>query len=65
MIGWVSDHRRHHAHADEDGDPHSPTATGGPLRGLWHAHLGWLFDHVTAAGAEKHAPDLSRTAACA
>jgi len=31
---------------------------GGPLRGLWHAHLGWLFDHVTADGAEKHAPDL-------
>ena len=58
VIGWVSDHRRHHAHADEDGDPHSPHGHGGTLRGLWHAHLGWLFDHVTAEGAEKHAPDL-------
>ncbi|MET0836591.1 MAG: acyl-CoA desaturase, partial [Thermoleophilaceae bacterium] len=21
VIGWVSDHRKHHAHADEEGDP--------------------------------------------
>jgi stearoyl-CoA desaturase (Delta-9 desaturase) len=63
VIGWVSDHRKHHAHADEEGDPHSPHIgpdgdEAGALRGLWHAHLGWLFDHVTAAGAEKYAPDL-------
>jgi stearoyl-CoA desaturase (Delta-9 desaturase) len=62
VIGWVSDHRRHHAHADDEGDPHSPHGHGdgfaGTLHGLWHAHLGWLFDHPTAAGAEKHAPDL-------
>src|SRR3954465_2654908 len=24
VIAWVADHRKHHAHADEDGDPHSP-----------------------------------------
>jgi stearoyl-CoA desaturase (Delta-9 desaturase) len=64
VIGWVTDHRRHHAHADEDGDPHSPhvghgDGVLGALRGLWHAHLGWLVrDHPTAQGAEKHAPDL-------
>jgi stearoyl-CoA desaturase (Delta-9 desaturase) len=62
VIGWVSDHRRHHAFADEDGDPHSPHGHGdgfaGTLRGLWHAHLGWLFDHPTAEDADKHAPDL-------
>src|SRR5918998_1192280 len=63
VIGWVSDHRKHHAHADEEGDPHSPHVdhdgeTPGPLRGLYHAHIGWLFDHVTAAEAEKYAPDL-------
>src|SRR4051794_34807246 len=23
-IGWVSDHRRHHAHSDEEDDAHSP-----------------------------------------
>ena len=34
---WAATHKRHHAHADEEGDPHSP------LEGFWHAHLGWLF----------------------
>jgi stearoyl-CoA desaturase (delta-9 desaturase) len=63
VIGWVSDHRKHHAHADEEGDPHSPHVghdgeTPGPLRGLWHAHVGWLFDHATAVHAEKYSPDL-------
>jgi stearoyl-CoA desaturase (Delta-9 desaturase) len=62
VIGWVADHRRHHAHADGEGDPHSPHGHGdglaGMMRGLWHAHVGWLFDHPTAKGAEKYAPDL-------
>jgi stearoyl-CoA desaturase (delta-9 desaturase) len=62
VIGWVADHRRHHAHADAEGDPHSPHGHGdglaGMMRGLWHAHVGWLFDHPTAKGAEKYAPDL-------
>ena len=63
VIGWVSDHRKHHAHADEEGDPHSPHVdhhgeTPGPHRGLWHAHVGWLFNHATAIDAEKYAPDL-------
>jgi stearoyl-CoA desaturase (Delta-9 desaturase) len=62
VIGWVTDHRRHHAHADVDGDPHSPhghgDGIGGTVHGLWHAHLGWLFDHPTAAGADRYAPDL-------
>ncbi len=63
VIGWVSDHRKHHAHADEEGDPHSPHVdhegdTPGPLRGLYHAHIGWLFNHGTAVDAEKYAPDL-------
>jgi stearoyl-CoA desaturase (delta-9 desaturase) len=31
----------------------------GALRGLWHAHVGWLMrDHPTAAGAEKYARDM-------
>ncbi len=37
---WASSHIQHHAHSDEEGDPHSP------LKGLWHAHVGWLFDHT-------------------
>jgi stearoyl-CoA desaturase (delta-9 desaturase) len=63
VIGWVSDHRKHHAHADEEGDPHSPHVDHhgeepGALRGLWHAHVGWLFNHATAVDAEKYSPDL-------
>ncbi len=44
---WVTDHRKHHARSDAPGDPHSPHLSGGGLggavRGLWHAHVGWLF----------------------
>ena len=64
VIGWVTDHRRHHAHTDVDGDPHSPHVGHGggilgALRGLWHAHVGWLLrDHPTAEGAERYAPDM-------
>src|SRR5262245_23334705 len=64
VIGWVSDHRKHHAHTDVEGDPHSPhlgqePGLRGALRGLWHAHLGWwMNDHPTAEGAERYAPDL-------
>jgi stearoyl-CoA desaturase (delta-9 desaturase) len=58
---WVADHRRHHAFADRDGDPHSPWAFGtSPLaliRGFWHAHMGWLFDR-NLTNAERFAPDL-------
>ena len=47
LISWVSHHRRHHVYADRAGDPHSPWTVdhGGfrQLRGLFHAHVGWLF----------------------
>ena len=47
LISWVSHHRRHHVYADQAGDPHSPwTVEQGDfrrLRGLFHAHVGWLF----------------------
>jgi stearoyl-CoA desaturase (delta-9 desaturase) len=47
---WATNHRRHHAHSDRDGDPHSPHLDGPRpltgLRGFWHAHLGWSFDHA-------------------
>jgi stearoyl-CoA desaturase (Delta-9 desaturase) len=58
---WVADHRRHHAFADRDGDPHSPWAFGTSpvalVRGFWHAHMGWLFDR-NLTNAERFAPDL-------
>src|SRR5918992_4314615 len=45
VMAWVADHRKHHAHADEEGDPHSPhVGHGDGLAGLWHAHTGWLFE---------------------
>jgi stearoyl-CoA desaturase (Delta-9 desaturase) len=62
VISWVAAHRRHHAFADKEGDPHSPhlepeEGIGGVLKGLWHAHAGWLFDeHRTSP--ERWAPDL-------
>lgn len=47
LLGWVSDHRRHHQHSDREGDPHSPHIHGdtplGVIRGMFHAHVGWLF----------------------
>jgi stearoyl-CoA desaturase (delta-9 desaturase) len=59
VIGWVADHRKHHAHTDEEGDPHSPhVGDGSGLRGLWHAHVGWLFEHNGLADAKRYAPDL-------
>ena len=56
VIAWVADHRKHHAHTDEEGDPHSPhvghgEGFWGALHGLWYAHMGWLFDsHGRAEG---------------
>jgi len=43
VLQWVAMHRRHHQHSDRPGDPHSPHLKGGGLLGLWHAHLGWIF----------------------
>ncbi|SDF12530.1 stearoyl-CoA desaturase (delta-9 desaturase) [Blastococcus fimeti] len=58
---WVADHRRHHAFADRAGDPHSPWRYGTDLRsllkGMFHAHLGWLFDR-RKTNQERYAPDL-------
>ncbi|MGA6162764.1 acyl-CoA desaturase [Amycolatopsis magusensis] len=61
VIGWVADHRRHHAYADREGDPHSPwrygTSAGALAKGFWHAHMGWLFDREKT-NAKRFAPDL-------
>ena len=58
---WVADHRRHHAYSDEDGDPHSPWRYGTGFKalskGLWHAHIGWLFD-VEQTDQRRFVPDL-------
>jgi stearoyl-CoA desaturase (delta-9 desaturase) len=63
IISWVADHRKHHAFSDRDGDPHSPHVDHGhglrgALRGLGHAHVGWLFIHTARGRKERYAPDL-------
>ena len=61
VIGWVATHRRHHAFTDRPGDPHSPYRYGsgpaGQLRGLLHAHFGWLFGYDPTP-PQRYAPDL-------
>jgi stearoyl-CoA desaturase (delta-9 desaturase) len=64
VISWVADHRRHHAFADKEGDPHSPHLIEGEglksiFKGLWHAHVGWFFsEEKTERG--RWAPDLMK-----
>jgi stearoyl-CoA desaturase (Delta-9 desaturase) len=60
VLDWVADHRKHHAFADEEDDPHSPhtDAGKGVLLGLWHAHVGWLFRTQGQAEKRRYCPDL-------
>ncbi|HWI08676.1 MAG TPA: fatty acid desaturase [Solirubrobacteraceae bacterium] len=58
-IAWVADHRKHHAHTDVEGDPHSPhVGHGSGLKGLWFAHTGWLMKTQGSSEFRKYAPDL-------
>jgi stearoyl-CoA desaturase (delta-9 desaturase) len=59
VMDWVADHRKHHAHTDKEGDPHSPhVGHGQGLRGFWHSHAGWLMETQGQADWRKYAPDL-------
>ncbi|MBK5115320.1 MAG: fatty acid desaturase [Thermoleophilia bacterium] len=63
VISWVADHRRHHAHSDVEGDPHSPhvghgDGVRGVVAGLWHAHVGWLMSEQGTSRRHKYARDL-------
>ena len=51
---WAAMHIKHHAHSDDDDDPHSP------LHGFWHAHVGWLFIDKNYRDAEDFAPQLMK-----
>jgi stearoyl-CoA desaturase (delta-9 desaturase) len=63
VITWVADHRKHHAHTDEEGDPHSPhVGHGSGLRGLLHAHMGWLMNNMGRAQRRRYAPELTEDA---
>ncbi len=59
VLDWVADHRKHHAHTDAEGDPHSPhVGHGSGLGGLWHAHMGWLTETQGQADWKRYAKDL-------
>lgn len=45
---WVATHRKHHAHSDKPGDPHSPH------EGTWWSHMMWLYPFKS----EKERTDL-------
>lgn len=51
-VVWASSHIKHHAHSDQEDDPHSP------IHGFWHSHLGWLFAEDNFAEAKEYAPHL-------
>jgi fatty-acid desaturase len=55
---WVGIHRRHHEHADEQPDPHSP------LAGFFWSHIGWMIfrnRELTRLGLiSRYAKDLMR-----
>ncbi|MFK8909105.1 acyl-CoA desaturase [Streptomyces sp. YS-3] len=59
---WVAEHRRHHQHADREGDPHSPwkygTTRRALLKGLWHAQVGWFASSPVRSHYPRYAPDL-------
>ena len=53
---WVAIHRKHHAHADHDEDPHNIKL------GFRWAHVEWLYKHNVALPSDeeimRYAPDL-------
>jgi len=68
LTSWVANHRRHHRYSDRAGDPHSPivehadgsapgTSPTAFVRGLFHAHVGWLF-RAEPADEQRYAADL-------
>lgn len=61
VVRWVADHRKHHKFSDAEGDPHSPWRYGETvpalMKGLWWAHVGWMFDQEQTP-QQKYAPDL-------
>jgi stearoyl-CoA desaturase (Delta-9 desaturase) len=64
LTQWVTDHRKHHAFSDMEGDPHSPHAGKegeGPwdaFRGFLHAHVGWMFSNMGMEQGREYGKDL-------
>jgi len=64
VLNWAANHRNHHQHSDDEGDPHTPHAHGEGLwnmvKGFVHAHMGWLLWRPTKADFKRYVPDLQR-----
>jgi stearoyl-CoA desaturase (delta-9 desaturase) len=63
LTQWVTDHRKHHALSDREGDPHSPHAGHddgvlGTLKGFVHAHIGWMFTNLGMEQGRLYGKDL-------
>ena len=62
LLPWVAHHRKHHVFSDAEGDPHSPHGHGGglrgTLRGLAHAHLGWVLFGGRQQDRDRYLGDL-------
>ena len=54
-LWWASQHRHHHAHADDEQDAHSPHRHGF----LW-SHIGWFMARANFATRMAAVPDLAR-----
>ncbi|MGH9900744.1 MAG: acyl-CoA desaturase, partial [Pyrinomonadaceae bacterium] len=52
-LWWAAHHRRHHLHADTDGDLHSPLT-----RTLWRSHAGWFLSRDSLATDRTLIPNL-------
>lgn len=60
---WVTDHRKHHALSDREGDPHSPhvghgDGPWGAVKGFVHAHVGWMFSNLGMEQGREYGRDL-------
>jgi len=63
LLSWVANHRSHHQHSDKHEDPHSPHGHGdgvwATIRGMWHAHMGWIIQARPRAMA-RYTKDLRK-----
>ncbi len=57
VLMWASEHRYHHKHTDQEGDPYDPYNI---KKGFFHAHVGWLLEKMTPALSRDNVADLEK-----
>lgn len=53
-LSWVSDHRYHHQHTDEEADPYNIQ------KGFFWAHVGWIYFQPSVGREYPNVPDLKK-----